>query len=82
LRPDCFHAFSSFICLLPLLLSQVQAGIQCQALPASLGPEVEQIAREMQGGASPYFRLGMLLEPGEADRLTQILRAQVCSFFV
>lgn len=72
-----FRLHSRAACWL-LVLLQVQVDVQCKALPASLGQEVEQIARDMQGGTSPFFRLGMLMEPGEGDRLMHLLRAQVC----
>lgn len=81
--PDCLASLfrlypRAACCWLLVLLLQVQVDVQCKAFPASLGEEVKQVARDMQGGTSPYFRLGMLMEPGEGDRLMHLLRAQVC----
>lgn len=56
---------------------QLQADILCKPFPPALGPEVEQQARQQANGKNPWFKLGMLLETEEANKLMRVLQTHV-----
>jgi hypothetical protein len=56
---------------------QLQADILCQSFPPALGPVTEQQARQQANGKNPWFKLGMLLETEEANKLMRILQSHV-----
>jgi hypothetical protein len=56
---------------------QLQADFLCKPFPPALGTVVEQRARQMADGKNPWFKLGLLLEREEANKLMRVLHTQV-----